>query len=341
MADIVLGMGISHSPMMAMDGEQWVLFAENDYHRKGLYDETGAQVSYEHLENQRERRYAGEADSRNLAGLHRLMNENFNRLKADFSDACPDAVIIVSNDHPGELLEPSNVPALAVYCGDRVVSADERNSIGKTNRRTVLDPDSESFRKASKIKGMDKNNVWPGSSKVAEHLIESLIGQQFDIGILREQEDPARCGHGHGFGMAVTMLMDERRLTPIVPVYLNIWPPNVITPSRCYDFGRALRAAVESMPDDLRIAVVASGGLSHFVTDVEIDRTVIDALRRRSERDLRELPAHRLQAGSGEIRNWIVLAAAVEHLQLAWDEYVPVFRTPAGTGIGMAFARWS
>ena len=43
---------------------------------------------------------------------------------------------------------------------------------------------------------------------------------------------------------------------------------------------------------------------------------------------------------SAEIRNWIVAAGAAEGLRMQWHEYVPLYRTPAGTGCGMAFAEW-
>jgi len=47
----------------------------------------------------------------------------------------------------------------------------------------------------------------------------------------------------------------------------------------------------------------------------------------------------RLRAGSSEIRNWIVIAAAAVDLDLTWVSYTPAYRTPALTGTGLAFAR--
>ena len=52
------------------------------------------------------------------------------------------------------------------------------------------------------------------------------------------------------------------------------------------------------------------------------------------------IPAVRLNSGNSEIRNWIVAAGAAGNLQTAWQEYEPLYRTPAGTGCGMAFAAW-
>jgi 3-O-methylgallate 3,4-dioxygenase len=47
-----------------------------------------------------------------------------------------------------------------------------------------------------------------------------------------------------------------------------------------------------------------------------------------------------LKGGSSEILNWVAVAGAVEHLELGWSDYVPGYRTPAGTGTRMSFAAW-
>ena len=56
---------------------------------------------------------------------------------------------------------------------------------------------------------------------------------------------------------------------------------------------------------------------------------------------LRILPWNKLHAGSSEILNWVAIAGALEGLRLDWFEYVPGYRTPAGTGTGLSFATWS
>ena len=52
------------------------------------------------------------------------------------------------------------------------------------------------------------------------------------------------------------------------------------------------------------------------------------------------LPRNKLHADSSEILNWVALAGAAEGIDLNWFEYVPGYRTPAGTGTGMSFATW-
>ena len=56
---------------------------------------------------------------------------------------------------------------------------------------------------------------------------------------------------------------------------------------------------------------------------------------------LGSLPEDRLQSASSEIKNWICAAGALEHLSMDLLSYVPTRRTPAGTGGGWAFARWT
>ena len=66
----------------------------------------------------------------------------------------------------------------------------------------------------------------------------------------------------------------------------------------------------------MRIGILASGGLSHVTIDEELDRGILDALVRKDLGALRALPVNKLNSGSSEIRNWLVVAGAVERLEL-------------------------
>ena len=131
------------------------------------------------------------------------------------------------------------------------------------------------------------------------------------------------------------------RMAPLVPVIINtLYPPNQPTARRCYELGRAVRAAIESFPGDERVAVVGSGGLSHFLIDEEIDQQFLRALREKDPQTICTLPSTRLQSGTGEIRSWIAAAAAAQDLELTFLEYQACYRSPAGSGMGMGFAVW-
>jgi 3-O-methylgallate 3,4-dioxygenase len=80
--------------------------------------------------------------------------------------------------------------------------------------------------------------------------------------------------------------------------------------------------------------------LSHFTVDEALDRRVLDALKRDDGEALSSIPARKLNSGNSEIRNWIVVGAAAGHLKTAWQDYIPCYRSAAGTGCGMGFALW-
>jgi hypothetical protein len=91
----------------------------------------------------------------------------------------------------------------------------------------------------------------------------------------------------------------------------------------------------------MRVGVVASGGLSHFVVDEELDRSVLKGIESNDADILGGIPESKLQSGSSEIKNWIVAAGALTDLRFDLVDYVPGYRSAGGTGCGMAFARWT
>jgi hypothetical protein len=170
-------------------------------------------------------------------------------------------------------------------------------------------------------------------------VIDGLVDRGVDVSTCARVPEGSKAAFGHAFGFIVKRLFHGRPI-PIVPVLLNTYyPPNVPSAARCHDIGRAIRLAIEAYPADLRIAVIASGGLSHFVVDEALDQKVLAGLASHGEA-LRDLPRSALNSGSSEILNWVLTAGAVEHLPLAWTEYQPIYRTPAGTGVGVAAAVW-
>ena len=91
------------------------------------------------------------------------------------------------------------------------------------------------------------------------------------------------------------------------------------------------------MPGDARVGILASGGLSHFAVDEELDRMILRAMIKHDADALRRIPTRKLNSGSSEIRNWITVAGATEHLAAQWHDYVPCYRSAGGTGCGMGF----
>jgi hypothetical protein len=222
------------------------------------------------------------------------------------------------------------MPAIAIFCGDEATT----HTFGG---RSIGDP--EFMRVLAEGYAMDRHHRFACDRELACDLIRDLIQDGIDIAASSRVSTPDTHGFGHAYGFVMKRLMADVR-APILPVMLNCYyPPTQPTPARCYAIGRALRAAIESSKLDRRVAIIASGGLSHFVTNEALDRRVLAALETGHTSELARLPVELLNSGSSEIRNWIAVAAMFEGVRATWSEYLPVYRTVAGTGIGLAFAR--
>ena len=334
MAELAIGIGMSHGPMVMCEAPTWLRIGELDRRSPLLIDTTGKPVTFEELARGNGERYAEQATLERLERQCAQVKRSLARIKEEFTQAAPDVVVVIGDDQL-ELFDHDNMPALAVYFGEELVSC-TRTRRGRYGERIP-----GGLEDVNRGYGMDRHHRWPGHERFARHLISTLIERHFDVNAVKGITDPERGGIGHAFGVVETQLMDERKL-PLVPVFVNTyWPPNQLPPARCYELGVALRQAIEAYPESLRVALVASGGLSHFVTDEELDRRTLEALRAGDAQALCRLPAHLLNSGNSEVRNWIVVAAACRDLSLAWDDYIPVYRTSAGTGCGLTFARWA
>ena len=336
MAEIVAGVGMSHSSLIATDDpETWLSHAAIDRDNPYLRDRSGEPVTYAELERANGDRYASCATVEHIAPQVAQTHAAIERLRAAVASHAID-VLLVFGDDQMELHDLANMPALAVYYGPEFEMG---TSLRFASYEAELGGEVSSMMREY---AMDKPHVFPGHEPLARHLIASLLDAGFDVGAMNGVPEAEGIGVGHAFGIMERKLMQPPGSIPLVPIFVNTyWPPNQVPVSRCYDLGLAVRAAIEAFEPDLRVAVVASGGLSHFMTDEELDARVLDACREHDERALRELPAHLLDGGNSEIRNWIAVAAACRDLPFSWCEYVPVYRTPVGTGIGLAFALWS
>ena len=333
MADIVLAIGTSHSPMLNSAAEDHVRHAEidqgNSDWKRTLLDKDGQPATYEELLTRADPQLADLIAEDIIAGRVANCQDSIRRLKAAITEAKLDALIIVGDDQHEQFLE-DNMPAILIYCGDTI-----------WNNVLQLPDDAPGWWKRARSQYFEETDVrdYPVASGLARHMIEFLVDRDFDIS--HSDRLPRDHGEGHAYGFVHRRLFGETAI-PIVPVVLNTYyPPNQPTPRRCYKLGEAIRAAVEAWPDNSRVGILASGGLSHFTIDEEFDRQILDACRAGDKETLCTLPAEKLNSGSSEIRNWIATAGAAEHLTTQWQDYVPCYRSAAGTGCGMAFAVWA
>ncbi|MEZ5654027.1 MAG: protocatechuate 3,4-dioxygenase [Burkholderiaceae bacterium] len=327
MAKITLGVGSSHTPMLNVPADDWPRFIELDRRRPHL-DKEGQPATYEQLEAQVGHLMVEHLQPENVGERHRRAMAAVEQL-GDLLERTPVDALIVIGDDQKELYQDDNMPSILFYRGETIRNRPlaRRGGPDWAKRASAAYYERESARD------------YPVHVGLAEHLIADLIDHSFDIACANAIPDE-NLGEGHAFAFVHTRLL-RRRAVPVVPVFLNTYfPPNQPTPARCFQLGQAIRAAVERFPEDLRVGVLASGGLSHFTVDEELDGRIVESLRGGCGRELASLPVHKLQSGASEIRNWICLAGAIEHLSIGQLEYIPGYRTPAGTGTGLCFASW-
>jgi hypothetical protein len=326
MADIVLGIGSSHTPMLNARLEDWPRFIELDRMRSHL-DRAGKAVNYAQLLALAGDSVAAELAPEVLAAKHHAALAHVERLGQLLRRAELDTLIIVGDDQK-ELYHTDNLPSMLVYHGATIRNVPLKDRPGPAWARDA----------SARYYEPETAKDYPVDTELASHLVAHLVEAEFDVAIADGL--PEGRGEGHAFGFVHRRLLDGADL-PVVPIFLNTYyPPNQPTPRRCHRLGQALRDAVRSLPGNKRIGVVASGGLSHFTIDETLDGEVMRALRDRDAEALCNLPRQLLNSGNSEIRNWICMAGATDHLPLCSMDYIPAYRTPAGTGTGLCFAVW-
>ena len=327
MAQLVAAFASSHSVMLTCELEDWQRkFREFDP-KGSYYDDAGKVCSYQDLLDRVPPNAADLVTDDAMAARFETVHGAMARLRREIADARLDALIVCGDDQ-AELFRDILMPSIGIYYGKTI-----RNGV-----RKELPPDQ--WYKRAQMKRLEEKveRHYPVDAALATHLISGFVEHNFDVAALKGLADGQH--EGHAFSFIHKMYLQER-VVPIVPIFLNtFFPPNQPTPARCLALGAALRALIDSYPHDLRIGIMASGGLSHFRAEESLDHQVIDAIRHRDLSFLAALDPKRLQAGSSEIRNWIVLTAATRGFDLDWISYTPAYRTEALTGTGLAFASW-
>jgi len=115
------------------------------------------------------------------------------------------------------------------------------------------------FQPADEGYGPRQVPVVKGDGDLAWHIAESLILDEFDMTIVNEMPVD------HGLTVPLSVMYDQPAEWPcrVIPICVNVIQYPQPTANRCYNLGKAIRRAVESYPEDLRVAVVGTGGLSH------------------------------------------------------------------------------
>jgi 3-O-methylgallate 3,4-dioxygenase len=305
MADVVLGIGHSHTPQISVSPEEWPNLGKTEQVSRTIPENLDAQLQVDCFREK-----------------HARVQGAVKQLGQVLRGADLDAIVIFGDDQHEQFTD-ENLPAIAIYHGESV-EIHARQARPGTNFPTLhLEPTA---------------NEYPNASGLATHLIASLAEQEFDV--TRSNRLREGRGIGHAFSFLYQRLWPECSV-PIVPVMINTYfPPNQPTPKRCHDLGIAIRNAVGSWNGGQRVGVLASGGLSHIVIDEEIDQQALSALKAKDVAGLHALPRDLLVGGTSEILNWVALDGAVGPLPMTLIDYIPGYRSRPSTGCAMAFAYW-
>ena len=337
MAETVFALGASHGPLLGTAPERWNERARFDRANSGLIFR-GDTLSFDELLARRGP-FAQEKISLESMTERHIGNQRALDLLAkqwgEIADSV-DAVIIVSSDHK-EIFGDDLLPGFAVYWGDSV------DHVPFTEEQLTNMPPGLSEAALGDVPSTKISRRC--DSKLAQHLIHETLASGFDTCASKVLPAGRYGNHGipHGWGFIYQRILGEQCRVPMVPVFVNtFFEPNPPSAQRCLEFGRALGRAVKCYSEDVRVAWVASGGLTHFVIDEELDRRFLDALVSRDNDYLSGLTNPVLRSGTSELRNWITVAGALEETGLNAQVvgYEPSYRTEAGTGAGMGFVRW-
>jgi 3-O-methylgallate 3,4-dioxygenase len=305
MAQVVLGIGHSHTPQISTDPEEWPNLGRTEQVSRHVPDNLDALLQVDLFREK-----------------HARVQSAVKQLGTVLRAAELDAIVIFGDDQH-EQFSDENMPAVAIYHGETVEIHPRQARPGRTFPTLHLEATATEY---------------PNAAGLATHLIGTLTEQEFEIS--RCATLRAERGIGHAFSFLYQRLWAECDV-PIVPVMINTYfPPNQPTPKRCHDLGKAIRAGLESWTGGERVGIIASGGLSHIVIDEEIDQMTLDALQAKDERGLHALPREQLTGGTSEILNWVALDGAVGPLPMTLLEYIPGYRSKPSTGCAMAFAYW-
>ena len=333
MAKIVLAMATTHGPQLHTTVEQWQLRVKAD--KAGKHPFRGKVYSFDELVALRKDEGLDAKSSMDAQRGYRGRCDVGMEVLADkWDEVKPDIAVILGNDQ-NEIYETEQLnPPFMVFCGDKIP-----NYMQSEEKRAQLPP---GIAEAEHGHATETYTEYQSVPELAQHITNTLMDQDFDVTVSKVWPKHARNGASHAFGHIYRQVMRDN-VVPNVPIYQNtFFPPNQPKPSRSYEFGRIIKQAIDSWPSDQRVAVFASGGMSHFVIDEQFDRSFVDALGRKDKSALTSIPMSILQSGTSELKSWISLAGLLEDVDAKMHEidYVPCYRSPAGTGTANGFYWW-
>lgn len=226
------------------------------------------------------------------AATQNMLTKAFNELGRRINAARPDVLIVISPDHWVNFFL-DNLPSICIGVGESHAGPPEPWLAAYPHKQMA------------------------GHAVLAQHIVEHACRHDFEPSV------SYKLALDHGFCIPLWKANVDP-LPPIVPIIINTVEPPFPSPARCFAFGKAIAGAVKSFPAPLRVALLATGGLSHSIgeptmgaIDEAFDRECLQHLASGRGDDnndalLKFMDARLPAAGNGaaETRNWLAAHGA-------------------------------
>jgi protocatechuate 4,5-dioxygenase beta chain len=257
-----------------------------------------------------------------IQGYVKRIQKAFSVLREQIERYEPEALVVIGDDQ-GDMFDESIIPTLYVFIGSELWGLDGTRYRPHHERNRI---------------------IFPCHSELAKFVLKGLIKRGFDAAFgstFRPLGHPDE-GVSHMISHPIPVLT-PRLDVPIVPIFLNEYFPPLVSGERCIALGRALADILNEWPG--RVAIYASGGLSHDPIgpragwiDEPLDRWFLERLERNAVQEFSHLftfDSDTLRSGTGEMRAWIAVAAAMNRPAKVVD-YVRAHHAKTG----LAWAYW-
>ena len=243
------------------------------------------------------------------------IKNTFSEMGKRFKKANPDVVLVLTPDHWVNFFI-NNMPSVCIGVGETHEAPPE-----------------------PWMKGLPFPAPWKGDPEFGLYLAEKAFDKGFEPTLSYHLE------MDHGVAIPFWR-MGVEKLPAIVPIIINTVEPPLISVKRCVEWGAFLRKAIEDYPRKLRVAVMATGGLSHSIgehdmgrIDEPFDQKCLDMLRSGNIPRLVEFLEKNIESGgngAAEIRNWVMAHEIVQGKGFDLIGYHPY----PEWYVGCAFATW-
>jgi aromatic ring-opening dioxygenase catalytic subunit (LigB family) len=213
----------------------------------------------------------------------------------------PDVILFFGADHV-ETFSVTCIPSFAIIAGNRAIA-----------------------------RFAGREHDLPIHREMAEDILNKLVvDHNFDMAYSEDAE------LGHAFSIPFEYVIGKRPI-PVIPFFTNVYVPPLPTPRRCAALGKAIAEIVKGRSE--RVAIIASGGMSHFpgtskylYPEFDFDRWLLSEFETGNMEALLSMTGTQLdEVGNTELLNWAVMFGAIGQHEGELIDYIPTWHH----GLGM------